>query len=42
MYKRLLRAVMAKEGVDIDDTRHKFTIEQEKKETEQMIKRVQR
>ena len=38
MYNRLMKAVFARQGIDIDDKRDKFTIEKEIEESKQMIR----
>ena len=38
LHRRLLKAILKREGIDLDDTRDKFTIQQEAKESKKMIK----
>lgn len=38
VHRRLLKAVLSRDGVDIDDTRDKFTIKKEAEESRNMIR----
>lgn len=38
MFQRQFKAMRAKEGIDVNDDRDKFTILKEKKETEKLVK----
>merc|ERR1712086_638580 len=38
IHRRLLKAIMSREGIDIDDLRDKFTIEKEAAESKKMIR----